>query len=250
MKSYSKNPSIFDISNKTIIVTGGNAGNGLAISSAIADAGARLVRVDLAFDTELDSHDINFDLHNTAEISALIEGIFSEYGRIDGLVNNAGISIDSSLAYYDDKIFNRTMTVNATAAFKMCAEVCPLMAKNGGGSIINITSLGSKLGFPKNPAYQMSKAAISQLTRSIAFDWGGHGIRANNVGPGYIHTAMTYRSFNDPILYEERLRRTLLKRWGVPSDLAGPVVFLLSDASSYITGSDIWVDGGWTASGF
>lgn len=239
----------FDISGKVIVVTGSNRGNGLGIAAAIAEAGARLVRVDVGFDTSLDSDDRIFDLADADGIDGLADSILADHGRIDGLVNNAGISLASADPYADPDIYARTMAINATAAFRLCARVCPAMAKAGGGTIVNITSLGAELGFPGNPSYQMSKAALRQMTRAIARDWGPQGIRANNIGPGYIHTAMTDKSFNDPKLHEDRRQRTLLKRWGEPADLAGPVIFLLSDASRYITGSDIWVDGGWTANG-
>ena len=131
----------------------------------------------------------------------------------------------------------------------MCAVVGPIMAKNKSGSIINITSLGAELGFPNNPSYQMSKAGLRQLTKALARDWGEFGIRANNIYPGYIKTAMTTKSFNDRKLNNQRSDNTLLKRWGEPEDLIGPALFLVSDASSYMTGTDIYVDGGWTANG-
>jgi NAD(P)-dependent dehydrogenase (short-subunit alcohol dehydrogenase family) len=123
------------------------------------------------------------------------------------------------------------------------------MARQKSGSIVNITSLGAKLGFPDNPAYQISKAALQQLTKSISYDWGAKGIRANNICPGYIKTKMTEGGFNDVDMNKTRLNRMLIKRWGNPSDLIGPVVFLLSDASSYMTGGDLAVDGGWLSGG-
>ena len=123
------------------------------------------------------------------------------------------------------------------------------MANQKTGSIINITSLGAELAFPNNPAYQISKAGLRQLTKAIARDWGEFGIRANNIYPGYIKTEMTSKSFADAELNQQRKNKTLMKRWGESTDLIGPVVFLTSEASSYITGTDIYVDGGWTANG-
>ncbi len=123
------------------------------------------------------------------------------------------------------------------------------MARSGCGSIVNITSLGAKLGFPNNPSYQMTKSALQQLTKAIAYDWSPKGIRINNICPGYIKTKMTEKSFNDEVLNKDRLDRMLIKRWGEPEDLVGPTVFLLSNASSYITGSDVVVDGGWLSGG-
>ena len=116
-------------------------------------------------------------------------------------------------------------------------------------SIINITSISAHFGFSDNPAYAASKGGLSALTRALAKDWAKYGIRVNNICPGYIHTAMTEKSFNDQELYKERMDRVMIKRYGEPEDLVGAAVFLASDASSYITGSDIFVDGGWSASG-
>ena len=123
------------------------------------------------------------------------------------------------------------------------------MSEQGGGSIINITSIAAEVGFPDNPAYQAAKGALKHLTRSLAVDLGSSGVRVNNIGPGYFKTDMTKGSWSDPEKREERSNRTLLGRWGVPEDLAGVVVFLASEASSYVTGQNIYVDGGWLAKG-
>ena len=117
------------------------------------------------------------------------------------------------------------------------------------GSIINITSLNSELAFPDNPAYVTFKGALKQMTKSFALDLGKHGIRCNNIGPGYIRTNMTKQSWSDPIRRKQREDKTALGRWGKPSDLCGVVIFLASDASGYITGQDIYVDGGWMIKG-
>ena len=117
-------------------------------------------------------------------------------------------------------------------------------------SVINITSLNAKLAFPNNPAYVASKSALAGLTRSFALDYGKLGIRVNNVAPGYIKTDMTGESWTDESKRKKRQERTMLGRWGSVQDLVGPVVFLASDASSYITGQTIYVDGGWSVKGF
>ena len=123
------------------------------------------------------------------------------------------------------------------------------MKNSGGGSIVNITSLNSELAFPDNPAYVAFKGALKQLSKSAAVDLGKHNIRVNNVGPGYFITDMTKKSWEDPKKFKERANKTVLGRWGNPEDLVGVSVFLASDASSYITGQDIYVDGGWTIKG-
>jgi NAD(P)-dependent dehydrogenase (short-subunit alcohol dehydrogenase family) len=107
--------------------------------------------------------------------------------------------------------------------------------------------LGAELGFAGNPSYQISKAGLRQMTKALAKDWGAFGIRVNNLCPGYIQTSMTQKSFDDPILHAARKNKTVLGRWGKSEDLVGPAIFLLSEASSYITGTDLYVDGGWTS---
>jgi gluconate 5-dehydrogenase len=240
----------FSLADRVVVVTGSNRGNGLAIANGLKNVGAMVVRIDLEFDSKLGTDDIIFDLSNRAGIKNLVGDIAKEYGRIDALVNNAGVSLASKSPYSDDDLtYDKTLSINLHAAFSMCSAVCPIMANEKAGSIVNITSLGAELAFPSNPSYQVSKAGLRQLTKAIAKDWGEAGIRANNICPGYINTAMTANSFLDERLNEQRKNNTLLKRWGESTDLVGPAIFLISRASSYITGTDIYVDGGWTANG-
>ena len=240
---------LFDVKDRVVVVTGSNRGNGLAIALGLSKVGATVIRIDLGFDEKIGTHDIEFDLSNSKEIGSLVKNVHNKYGRIDALVNNAGITIPSSNPYKDELAYEKTMSINLHSAFVLCSVVCPIMANNKSGSIINITSLGAELGFPDNPSYQMSKAGLRQLTKALARDWGEFGIRANNICPGYIKTEMTIESFNDGKLNKQRSDNTLLKRWGESEDLIGPALFLVSDASSYMTGTDIYVDGGWTANG-
>ena len=123
------------------------------------------------------------------------------------------------------------------------------MRFSGGGSIINITSLNSELAFPDNPAYVASKGGLKQLTKALAIDLGRYDIRVNNIGPGYMKTQMTLKSWTNRKTRRERQQKTMLGRWGDPEDLIGAAVFLASDAASYITGQDIYVDGGWLTKG-
>jgi NAD(P)-dependent dehydrogenase (short-subunit alcohol dehydrogenase family) len=124
-----------------------------------------------------------------------------------------------------------------------------LIAEKKPGSIINITSIGAKQGFPNNPAYGASKGGLSQLTKALACDWAEYGIRVNNVGPGYTVTKMTQTSWNNNEMREARTSRTMMGKWARPEDITGTVLFLASDMASYITGQDIYVDGGWTSKG-
>ena len=164
------------------------------------------------------------------------------------LVNNAGISHPTEEPYPED-LWRKTLEVNLTAPFVWIEAFLDLFRASRSGSIINITSLSAERAFPNNPAYMASKGGLKMLTKYYAKALGLDGVRVNNVGPGYIVTDMTRESYQDPSSKDARQRHTFLGRWGVPEDLVGICVFLSSPASSYITGQDIYVDGGWTANG-
>ena len=235
---------------KYIIVTGGARGNGAGIASGMAEQGADVVVLDL---NKGDNGDLDYrtvDLTDYIQMQEVFEEICGIYGNIDGLVNNAGISRGKAAESYDMEDWDRTVRVNLTVPFQMSQLAARhMIEKKISGSIINITSLGAEFGFPENPAYCASKGGLKQLTKALAYDWAKYNIRVNNVGPGYMRTDMTKVSWNDPALREERSRHMMINRWGEPKDLAGICVFLVSGYSEYITGQDIYVDGGWTAKG-
>lgn len=240
-------PDPFSVEERVIVVTGAGRGIGAAISAALTRAGARVHGVDLHFDATDHLHRASVcDVTDEGALPPLISGVVEDEGRIDGLVNNAGISLQASEPHDRDD-FVRTLSVNTLAPFRL--GWLAAQAMEGGGSIVNITSLGAHQGFPENPSYQASKAALRQLTRAMAVDFSDLGVRVNSLCPGYIATAMTGASREDPEASEARVKRTILNRWGRPGDLAGPCQFLLSDASSYVTGIDLPVDGGWLAKG-
>ena len=135
------------------------------------------------------------------------------------------------------------------APFRLSRAVAGRMKAQRSGSIINITSLSAELAFPDNPAYVAFKGGLKQLGKALALDLAPFGIRVNNLGPGYIHTEMTRKSFEDPPRHEERAARSALNRWGEPEDLQGPAIFLASPASAFVTGQDLYVDGGWMIKG-
>ena len=244
------NKKLFNIKNFVTIVTGSNRSIGLKIATGFYEYGAKVIRIDL----NLKKHklykfdDYIIDLTKQKLVDQCVNEIKHKYGRIDVLINNAGVTT-SSTNFYDEKILKETLSVNLIAAYNLSNKVCKIMSKRKKGSIINITSLAAERGFIGNPSYQVSKAGLKQLTKALACDWGHKNIRINNVCPGYIKTPMTMRSFKNSKLKKNRDTRMILKRWGEPKDLVGPCIFLASDSSSYITGSDIFVDGGWLAKG-
>ena len=239
---------IFNIKNKNIIVAGSNSGIGLQVAKSLIQAKARVIRIDKFFSNHLLSKDYICDIVDETEVNKVIQKINRKYKKIDGLVNCVGVTIASKNPYKDLKAFSKTLDVNLKGAFNLCSNYCEnLNTKKS--SVINITSLGASVAFPLNPSYQASKAGLKQLTKAFARDFAKNGIRFNSICPGYFKTKMTKKSFNNPI--EKRLRdsRMLLNRWGKVEDIAGGVIFLLTDASSYITGTEIKIDGGWLANG-
>lgn len=239
----------FSVNKKVFIVTGSSSGNGLAISNGLIDEGATVIAIDKeSVHGSKFSNFFQLDITDKKELDKTIKTIFEKFGIIDGLVNNAGISISSNNPYHETTI-SKTLSVNINAPLYLSWKVAEKMKESKGGSIVNICSLGAHLAFPGNPSYQISKAALLQLTKTMALDYGSYGIRVNSISPGYIKTKMTEKSFIDEKAYQERLNRMILNRWGEPKDLLGPCQFLLSSASSYITGTDIAVDGGWMAKG-
>jgi len=246
------NNQLFSLKGKIAIITGAARGNGLAIAKGLADFGAITWFVDIleAGVSGKNCFFVRADITNDERAKNLIDLVIATCGRIDILVNNAGITKASPSEEYSLDDWDKTMDVNLKAPFRLSQLVARRMIKREiGGSIINIASLNARFGFSNNPAYVASKSGLSGLTKALAKDWAKYGIRVNSICPGYIHTAMTERSYNDPILREERLEKAMIKRYGEPEDLIGAAVFLASDASSYVTGSDIFVDGGWSVSG-
>jgi len=252
---------LFSLENKVAIVTGAARGNGKAISEALLRAGAHVAMVDilekelrqtLAEFTQVENSRATAyvrDIQDTESLKELVRMIHRHYGKIDILVNNAGITLGADILEYPPENWDKTYEVNLKGPYELMKLVAGVMKESSTGSIINVTSLNAEVAFPGNPAYVAFKGALKQLTKAFALDLGEYGIRANNVGPGYMRTAMTQKSWDDPEMNQSRKDKTMLGRWGAPEDLAGVVVLLASDASSYITGQDFYVDGGWLAKG-
>jgi gluconate 5-dehydrogenase len=248
---------IFSVNNKRVLITGAANGNGKAIAKAFGDAGSQLFLLDMDHDNlKMVANDIEkttntivnravVDLSNSHEVDQFLD----KNNNFDVVINNAGVTRGNHLFEYKDSDWDLTYKVNLYAPYKIMQKISKNMAKKNLGSIINITSLAAELGFPGNPAYVAFKGALKQLTKAVACDLSSHNIRVNSVGPGYIKTDMTSKSWNNKTLRSDRDNRTILGRWGESDDLIGIVIFLASDASSYITGQEFYVDGGWLAKG-
>jgi NAD(P)-dependent dehydrogenase (short-subunit alcohol dehydrogenase family) len=244
---------LFDLTGKIALITGIGRGIGLALARGFLAAGAVVygtVRSPAGRELPLGPEYIfPGDITDFAFQAEMVNRIIKSQGHIDILVNNAGVTRGNPAEEYLPADWHLTINTNLNAVFHVCQLVGREMIKQNKGAIINITSIGSMLGFPENPAYVASKGGLRLLTRALARDWAQYGIRVNNLCPGYIKTDMTAGSYHDPVKHEARLNRMMIKRFGEPEDLIGPAIFLASDASGYVTGIDLVVDGGWTAMG-
>lgn len=255
-----KASELFDLSGKTAIVTGAAQGIGRAVAEGLASVGVSVVLADILEDGLRESEGVIteryqkcapvvVDLSQPEERIALVKRAVDAFGQVDILVNCAGVTRSASSEDYSAEDWNLTLEVNLTAMFHLCQLTAQDMIPRRSGVIINISSIGGALGFPNNPAYQASKGGVRQLTRALATDWAKYNIRVNNICPGYMKTDMTIKGYNDPQVRAARSSRNMLNRWGEPEEILGPVIFLASEASSYVTGNDLFVDGGWARSG-
>lgn len=246
--------SLESIRDKKVLITGGSGAIGQAIAAGFKKCGADVClwghRVVDGITEEFPGYQV-VELEDVQDISENFNILISRVGIIDVLVNCAGFTRGESSENYPLELWNKTIAINLTAPFLLSKLVASMIIEKetSHGSIINITSIGAEQGFPGNPAYGASKGGLKQLTKAMACDLAQYGIRVNNVGPGYTQTKMTAGSWADDQMREERTKRTMMNYWATPDDLVGTVLFLASDLSGYITGQDIYVDGGWTAKG-
>jgi NAD(P)-dependent dehydrogenase (short-subunit alcohol dehydrogenase family) len=245
--------SLFGLTGRTALVTGGSSGIGRAISLALAGAGAH-VRIAARTVETIDSvveeirdgggsaDGIQADLSTRAGIHALAESV----GAVDILVSSAGINLRPPLRDMSQGTWDVTMTVNVEAPFLLGQALAPGMAERGYGRLIHISSQQAQRPFADSGAYGISKAAVEALARSQAEAWSPHGVTANVLVPGYVSTPLNRRLSADPATVSALAARTLIGRNGLPEDFAGAAVFLASPASAYVTGQCLPVDGGFS----
>jgi NAD(P)-dependent dehydrogenase (short-subunit alcohol dehydrogenase family) len=252
---------IFDLDGKTAIITGSSRGIGRAIAEAMAAFGARVVissRKQPACEAVAaairasggKAAAIACHVGDKAQLQALVEQTRALFGGIDILVNNVGVNpVLGPLAELDDTAFDRVIASNVKSALWLSNLVLPEMAARKDGALIFLSSIAAFRGSAGIGAYGVAKAAVLQLTRSLACEWGAHNIRVNAIAPGLVKTDFARALWDDEELTRRRTAETPLGRLGVPEDIAGAAVLLASRAGSFITGQTIVVDGGVTIAG-
>ena len=245
---------LFSLKGRVALVTGASRGLGFAMAKALAENGATVIVnardiVDLSEAAKrIGAEALPFDVTDAAASRASLEGIVVRHGRLDILINNAGIQHRRPLDEWEDEDFERVIAVNLSACFRMMRDAVRLMLPNKFGRIINIGSVAAILGRPTIHAYVAAKAGLHGLTRSTAAEMGRHGITVNAIVPGYFATELNTALMNDEAFTKWVEERTPAGRWALPEELGGAVVFLASDAAAYVNGHALAVDGGLSVS--
>lgn len=245
---------MFKLDGKVAIVTGANTGLGQKMCVALAEAGAIVCGVARRSCSETSSliedgrfYEIIADLSITSNASYIVNEVMKRYGRVDILVNNAGMILREDSINVKEEDFDLVYTVNEKMVFLLSQEVAKVYMAQGGGKIINIASMLSFQGGIRVVSYAASKHAVAGLTKALANEWARYNINVNAIAPGYMETNNTANIRSDENRYNEILGRIPAARWGINDDMMGAVVYLASDASSYVNGHTLCVDGGWMA---
>jgi len=251
--------AMFDLTGRVAIVTGGGRGIGRGISEGLAAFGAKVVMTgrneatlaEAATDIRAKGGEVighAADISKEDDVIALRDAVLARYGRIDVLVNNAGINpIWKNLERTTLDEWQNIMDTNLTGPFLCCKYLGTPMVEQGKGSIINISSVAGNVGLKRSVPYCASKGGVELLTKALALDWAPKGVRVNTIAPGYFETDLTAGVRANDAIAAPLIAHTPLGRFAKLDDIAGAVVFLASDASAYVTGASLAVDGGWTA---
>jgi NAD(P)-dependent dehydrogenase (short-subunit alcohol dehydrogenase family) len=250
---------LFRLDGRVALITGGSGGLGQVFAGALAGAGADVAllgrRLDAAQGAADTIHDetgrrtlaVAADVTQLGEVETAVGRVRDELGRLDILINSAGVNFRGPSVGFPMEEWQRVLNINLTGSFVCSQAAAPGMIAAGWGRIINISSMLGMVGLEERPAYTAAKGGVIQLTRTLAIEWAPHNVTVNTLAPGPFETEMNRPLIDNPVTYRAMADKIPLNRWGKLHELAGAVVFLASEASSYMTGAVLAVDGGYTA---
>lgn len=249
---------LFRLDGRVAVVVGAASGIGAAGAMGLAAHGARVVCADVNLDGARSTADAiaraggaadaaHVDVNDGASVAGLIGGAVSRLGALDVLVATPAVNVRKPLLRYTDEEFDRVVALNLKGSFRLMREAGAVMAQQGRGSIIVLSSIRSLVVEPGQGIYAATKAGLVQMMRALAAELGPQGVRVNALAPGVVETPLTRPIKDHPEWYNAYAAKSVLGRWASADEMAGPIVFLASDASSYVTGAVLIVDGGWTA---
>lgn len=250
---------LFRLDGRRALITGGSKGLGRVMAMALAEAGADIAissrtlseceqtATEISRATGRCSLAVAADVSQSDEVARVKDEIETQLGPIDILINNAGINIRGPIEEIKEDDFKSVMETNVTGSFLCAKAFGPQMAERGWGRVINIGSIMSVISLAQRTSYATSKAAILGMTRTLALEWATRGVTVNAICPGPFATEMNKQLLNDPVKYKDFVSRIPMGRWGELHEIAGLALFLASEASAFVTGGALFVDGGWTA---
>ncbi len=254
--------NLFDLSGQVSLVTGAGRGIGRSIALGLAESGSDLVlcsrsRKELE-EVAAEARKLGVralvtpcDVTDASQIAAAVDAAIQEYGRIDVLINNAGLTIKKPAEELPLEDWQTIINVNLTGVFLMAQAVGRHMLRQGSGRIINISSIAAKTGITGSVAYCASKGGVDMVTKTLAVEWAERGVRVNGLAPAYTETPLVKAITDAKAGFADRVKnRTPMNRMARPEEMVGTAIFLASEASSYVTGETVMVDGGWAAHGF